>query len=72
MRSTYDVLRLLHSCGYRYARLNGITYEDGAVVALFTMPAGDERRAFTAFISRTETDRPHLEVEPGFVAEQGR
>ena len=72
MRSTYDVLRLLHSCGYRYARLNGVTYEDGRTVVLFTTPHGHSRRAFTAFISRTEQDLPHLEVEPGFVVEQGR
>jgi hypothetical protein len=70
MRSTFDVLRLLHSCGYRYARLNGITYEDGHTVVLFTMPHGQSRRAFTAFISKTETDRPHLEVEPGFVVDR--
>ena len=72
MRSTYDVLRLLHSLGYRYAKLTGISYEDGCTVVLFTMPAGPTRRAFTAFISRTEQDRPHVEVEPGFVVNQGR
>ena len=72
MRSTYDVLRLLQGCGYRYARLTGITYEDGCTVVLFTMPHGHSRRAFTAFISRTEQDLPQLEVEPGFVVEQGR
>jgi hypothetical protein len=71
MRSTFDVLRLLHSCGYRYARLTGITYEDGHTVVLFTLPHADSRRAFTAFISRTETERPHLEVEPGFVVNKG-
>lgn len=70
MRSTFDVLRLLHSCGYRYARLTGITYEEGHTVALFTLPHGNGRRAFTAFISRTETDRPQLEVEPGFVVDR--
>lgn len=70
MRSTFDVLRLLHSCGYRYARLTGITYEDGCTVVLFTLPAGPTRRAFTAFITKTDTERPHLEVEPGFVVDR--
>jgi len=68
MRSTFDVLRLLHSCGYRHARILSVSYEDGHTVVLFTLPWGAKRRALTAFISRTETDRPHLEVEPGFVA----
>ena len=67
MRSTFDVLRLLHSCGYRYARITQITYEDGCTVVLFTLPHGQGRRAFTAFISKTKQDRPHAEVEPGFV-----
>ena len=71
MRSTFDVLRLLHSCGYRYARLSGISYEDGCTVVLFTIPHGAKRAAFTAFISRTEQDLPQLEVEEGFVADRG-
>jgi len=71
MRSTFDVLRLLHSLGYRYAKLTSIAYEDGATVVLFTMPHGHGRRAFTAFISKTEQDRPHVEVEPGFVIDKG-
>lgn len=70
MRSTYDVLRLLQGCGYRYARITGITYEDGHTVVLFTLPHAQGRRAFTAFISKTDTDRPHLEVEPGFVVDR--
>ena len=72
MRSTLDVLRLLHTCGYRHARINGVTYEDGCTVVLFTLPRGENRAAFTAFISRTELDLPQLEVEEGFVADRGR
>ncbi len=70
MRSTYDVLRLLHSCGYRHARLIQITYEDGCTVVLFILPHGQGRRAMTAFISKTEQDLPHLEVEAGFVVDR--
>lgn len=70
MRSTYDVLRLLQQVGYRYARITGISYEDGHTVVLFTMPHGHSRRAFTAFISKKQ-GRPHLEVEPGFVVQRG-
>jgi hypothetical protein len=73
MRSTFDVLRLLHSLGYRYARLSGFpTYEDGCTVVLFHVPHGQGRRAFTAFISEQKDRPPRVEVEPGFVVQQGR
>lgn len=73
MRSTYDVLALLHSLGYRYARLNGLpSYEDGRTVVLFNIPHGQQRRAFTAFISEQKDRPPRVEVEPGFVVQQGR
>jgi hypothetical protein len=65
------VLRTLHSCGYRYASLHGIRFEEPRTVALFSVPhCRGYRRAFTAFIEQeSERDRPRLEVEPGFVIE---
>jgi hypothetical protein len=72
MRSRLELLRLLRSCGYGHANLHDLTYEDGCTVVLFTIPHGQVRRAFTAFISEQEDRPPHIEVELGFVVQQGR
>ena len=64
---------MLRSLGYGHARLIGApSYEDGRTVVLFTIPHGLRRRAFTAFICEQEDRPPQLEVEPGFVVQQGR
>lgn len=70
MRCRLDVLRLLHTVGYRHAQLTSISYEDGATVVLFTVPRADCRAAFTAFIRNTEQGLPQLEVEQGFVVDR--
>jgi hypothetical protein len=73
MQSRLDVLRLLYSLGYKHAHLVGVpAYEDGRTVVLFTVPHAGSRRAFTAFISEQEDRPPRVEVEPGFVVQQGR
>lgn len=61
----------LGSLGYRHARVHHVTLEDERVVVLFTVPHAQRRRALTAFIARKQ-GRPDVEVEPGFVIEQGR
>jgi hypothetical protein len=70
-----ELLDLLRTCGYRYAKTYQITYEDGHIVVLFTLPAGARRAAYTAFVQDSAQGRPHLEVVPGFAIdrrEQGR
>lgn len=66
-----ELLDLLRACGYRYAKTYQITYEDGQIVVLLTLPAGAQRAAYTAFIQETGQGRPTLEVVPGFVIDKG-
>lgn len=66
-----ELLDLLRACGYRYAKTYQITYEDGQIVVLFTLPAGAQRAAYTAFVTETEQGWPTLEVAPGFVIDKG-
>lgn len=71
MRDRQELLDLLRACGYRYAKTYQITYEDGEIVVLFTLPAGAKRAAYTAFVTETEQGWPTLEVAPGFVIDKG-
>jgi len=72
MRSRQELLRLLRSLGYNYVQLHApLAYENGKIVLVFSVPYGAKRRALTAFITDQQDRPPQVEVEPGFVVEQG-
>jgi len=64
-----DTTQTLSGFGYQNADLLIEHQEDGRLVALFTVPDGDQRQAMTAFITPSEMGFPRVEVLPGFVIE---
>lgn len=64
--------RLLEECGYKYARVVQLLFENGEFVVLFTIPHKGKRAAFTAFIEDTVDYGIGIEVFKGFVTEKGK